>query len=493
MTSATFGEVLRWFAHGLVGKTETRTKIEQVPVPSDYRGTPEMDEKKCIACGSCAEFCPGLALSKTKFKDSDKADHYIAEVRCFVGHCIYCAECERYCPTGAITLSTNWITPVFEPHGLDRAVHVEVNTKKKFYEDLERDVIEAGLCTSCGACVASCPLKILRIKNDKANRRRKTDTCKECGVCYIQCPRAGANPYELASGLFTSRGDEKYKDLGVVRSVYSAKALDSAILGAGQDGGVVTALLKSLFDRDEIDSAVVAATGKEPWKPQPLMVVDANDIMKGSGTKYTVCSVVSVVRDLVDGGMSRMAVVGTPCHIQGVRSVQFGLSNPRVKDAVKYAIGIFCMENFDYDILYKQKIEKEMGIPLTSIKKLNVKKGAFWIQTADKEYSIPLGDLKGAYIRNNCHFCSDFSAELADISVGSVGSPDKMSTVVIRTDAGFMAWRMAVDANAVEYKSIEDVKPGYNIVKKLNSEKKENAKKSLEERKSKGLHVPQWG
>jgi len=41
-----------------------------------------------------------------------------------------------------------------------------------------------------------------------------------------------------------------------------------------------------------------------------------------------------------------------------------------------------------------------------------------------------------AAVRTGCHFCTDFTSELADISVGMVGSPDGYSTVIVRSQKG---------------------------------------------------------
>jgi coenzyme F420-reducing hydrogenase beta subunit len=39
-------------------------------------------------------------------------------------------------------------------------------------------------------------------------------------------------------------------------------------------------------------------------------------------------------------------------------------------------------------------------------------------------------------VEKGCVYCDDFTAKLADISVGSVGSPDGYSTVIVHSDAG---------------------------------------------------------
>jgi coenzyme F420-reducing hydrogenase beta subunit len=52
-----------------------------------------------------------------------------------------------------------------------------------------------------------------------------------------------------------------------------------------------------------------------------------------------------------------------------------------------------------------------------------------------KESSLPVKDL-GAAVDNGCSICPDFTAKYADVSVGSVGSEDGRSTVIVRSDIG---------------------------------------------------------
>ena len=52
-----------------------------------------------------------------------------------------------------------------------------------------------------------------------------------------------------------------------------------------------------------------------------------------------------------------------------------------------------------------------------------------------KEYSTSVRDLSKA-VEKGCVYCDDFTAKLADISVGSVGSEDGYSTVIVRSEKG---------------------------------------------------------
>lgn len=45
--------------------------------------------------------------------------------------------------------------------------------------------VDKEKCTGCGACIESCPVNAITIKDNKAEI---SDSCLECGVCVNQCP-----------------------------------------------------------------------------------------------------------------------------------------------------------------------------------------------------------------------------------------------------------------------------------------------------------------
>ncbi|MBC7096930.1 MAG: Coenzyme F420 hydrogenase/dehydrogenase, beta subunit C-terminal domain, partial [Methanobacteriales archaeon] len=104
-------------------------------------------------------------------------------------------------------------------------------------------------------------------------------------------------------------------------------------------------------------------------------------------------------------------------------------------------------------------------------------------------YTLPLKETHG-YEQAGCKLCNDYVAELADVSTGSVGTPDGWSTVFLRTDTGESIFKDALEAGLFETKPIEEVKPGLGMLEKLASQKKEKAEKTVAERKEMGLPTP---
>jgi coenzyme F420 hydrogenase subunit beta len=97
-------------------------------------------------------------------------------------------------------------------------------------------------------------------------------------------------------------------------------------------------------------------------------------------------------------------------------------------------IGLFCFEDFNYRIL-KSEVQRLLNVDLDKAEKTQIRKGKFIVVIDGKESSVAVKELSAA-VENGCLACPDFASKYADISVGSVGSEDGRSTVIVRSDAG---------------------------------------------------------
>jgi len=278
--------------------------------------------------------------------------------------------------------------------------------------------------------------------------------------------------------------------LGTYKQVVSAKATDKAIQKVSQDGGIVTALFTFALEEQIIEGAVVAAPGDDPWDPKPLVAMTPEEIISAAGTKYTFSPNVWMIKEAVRHyGIEKLGVVGIPCQLQGIRKMQsYPFGTRFVADKLALVMGIFCMENFPLASL-ETFINEKMKSSTHVTQKMDIGAGKFWVETTDEKLSIPLKETHG-YEQAGCNICKDYTAELADISTGSVGSPDGWSTVFSRTGSGDDILSQAIDAGVIETKVMDDVKPGLGLLEKLANGKKDNAEKEIASRTELGLPVP---
>ncbi|ADC69628.1 coenzyme F420 hydrogenase, subunit beta [Methanocaldococcus sp. FS406-22] len=277
---------------------------------------------------------------------------------------------------------------------------------------------------------------------------------------------------------------------GAYKKVVSARSTLKEVLKKAQDGGIVSTAFIYGLENNLLDGVIVADNAGE-FKAVPKVATTPEEVLEAAGTKYTVCPNISVLKSAVrEYGCEKIGVVGTPCQVRAVRKLmKYPVGFRHVPDKIALIIGIFCMENFPYNGL-KLIVEEHCGVKMEDVVKMDIGKGKFWVYTRWGETKAIKLKETHPYEQIACHVCTDYTAELADISTGSVGSPDGWSTVFIRTAKGEEIFNKMVEDGYLEVKPIEEVKPGLGLVEKLALQKKEKNMKEIEHRKELGLPVP---
>ena len=362
------------------------------------------------------------------------------------------------------------------------------------------DVVAYGSCCECGACVAVCPHNVIEYIDGKPKQTAKSaaafDFCgvsegAGCDVCATVCPRLWPRETHLKNATF---GDERsFEDIfGVFRHIFVARTRDPALAEAGQDGGVVTALLAFARAAGHIDGAVVAGVGEsdKPCFPTPKVVTTDQEIRASAGSWYTYCANNLALPEVAERDLRQVAFVGVPCQITPLRKMAqmdpaflvTQKKKPKIvarqreflrgfSDRVAFSVGLFCTEVFRPELM-TERIEQRMGIPLTEVRQFNVKGEVLIYKRDGAVATIPLPEAMAEYQRPECRHCGDFSAELADIACGGVGT-DRATIVVIRTARGEDIWRKFQATGEVEQEPIRDNKRAWNILLRLSRRQRE--------------------
>jgi len=338
--------------------------------------------------------------------------------------------------------------------------------RKTWFWELAAGVIDADRCIECGTCVAVCPSNSIGV-NELTNLPELVKMCTGCSLCWDFCPRAGlryeatwppATPAEdePETNLITKAdaGDTYWKLTGVdpaeglgrvlaAHSARSAQRNDDA-----QDGGFVTALLRALLLAGSIDGALVSKPSNDPdtpWKGVATIATTPAELLAASGSFYNQTMALAEL-DLSKYNLPaspRIAVVGTPCEVEGLRAMQshrWPTGNHQV-DAVVLTIGLLCTKSFDYDKLILHELERQRGIDLRRVSKVDVTRGRLLVEYIDGTLALdePIKNFHGAALKG-CDECADFLGRAADISVGSVGSSDGWTSVLLRSERGVLAF-----------------------------------------------------
>lgn len=384
---------------------------------------------------------------------------------------------------------------------------------KTWFWELESAVIDADRCIQCGTCVAACPSNSIGV-NEDTGLPELVKMCTGCSLCWDFCPRGGlryealwppstvevpdsgpvsseeTNGTDEAAAVTLSNGargestnghgpdgnplvksdpgDTYWKitggppgdGLGAVLERYAMRA--SAKADDVQDGGVVTALLIALLNAGEIDGALVSRPSDdpdEPWKGVAHVATSPSEILGATGSFYNQTMALAEL-DLSRYRLPpkpRLAVVGTPCEIEGIRAMQsrrWTTGAHRV-DAVVLTIALMCTKSFDYEGLILRELMQDRRVDMERVSKVDVIRGRMIVEYRDGQLAVdePVRRFHDVALKG-CDECADFLGRAADLSVGSVGSMDGWTSVLVRTERGRLALERA--HGKLDFRELDD-------------------------------------
>jgi coenzyme F420 hydrogenase subunit beta len=314
-----------------------------------------------------------------------------------------------------------------------------MNRDEMFYA-LKEEVIDPGFCVLCGSCSAFCDR--IELNYDAGVPELVKPCVVGCSNCYDQCPIRkdfdskqvfGKTPIDPLLGSF--------------KEIKAVRAKPEKMKANGQDGGAVTGILSAILERGKIDAAIVVERDKS-WKPIPRIVTSIDDLYSSQGSKYSPSpNIESLARVFKTNELKSIAIVDVGCHVRGVRNLEFNLlynaGFSPYSDLKIYSIGLFCLGSF-----YQNKLISNLSERPEKIEKIEINHGKI-IETSEDSKTRDIKSIRSA-IMPSCPMCPDFTAENADISIGSIGSPDGYSTVIVRNLMGWGMLRDAVQRGYVE-------------------------------------------
>ncbi len=348
--------------------------------------------------------------------------------------------------------------------------------EKPHWAHLYREVVTSGLCTGCAGCIVACPYDVLGYDTDGRTYRPFhveadggladcTHGERGCTLCTRACPRFRAWEPEIDSYLF-GRPRNADEVEGVSSEIVLARATDPELLAAGQDGGLVSALLVWALENDVLDAALVSLVQGDgtSWKAMPGIVRNRDEVLAAAGSRYTYSANTLAYADAVASGAERIGLVGMSCQAS-VPAVMAARKAGKVARRFALTIGLLCSKTFD-DGIFEELFEASYGLKRAEIDKINIK-GVFQIWTRDGQYhEVPLKQ-GHAWTRQGCKACPDFAAEHADISAGGIGALSDWTLTVVRTQRGQDVMEAMKKSGAIETRPGEDDPSAIELMRKL--------------------------
>jgi coenzyme F420 hydrogenase subunit beta len=284
------------------------------------------------------------------------------------------------------------------------------------------DIVINGLCTGCGICAYSDAIKNTRYSQKFGHfipditKANKNDL-----LAYELCPGRGYNIIDEAKKLFDSPNIDL--ELGRYYSHYAAFTNDNKVLKNASSGGVISQIAIYLLENNIVDRVLTTMylyTDSGP-RTKSILAKSKKEILQSQGSKYCPVDFSDVLRETKNKNY-KIAIIGTPCHIAGIRNIQ--KCDPLFNEKVVLTISNFCGGFKNYNNI--NRIAKLNRIKPQDISFFRFRgagqPGSMLIESkSGKKVEIPYPKyvgLNGLPKHLRCHLCVDATAELSDIACG---------------------------------------------------------------------------
>lgn len=348
-----------------------------------------------------------------------------------------------------------------------------------------KQITDDLLCSGCGTCNAVCNKNAIRMEKSQAMgllyAKINSEQCVRCGICLKVCPSANI--------LQEAKSITKKDIIGDVTNCYIGRALDKEIFTNAQSGGLVTTILQYLFDNKLIDAVV--SCRMDYGFPIPVVhhtiLTNSKDLQMNQKSCYTQVDIVSALKETSQ--FKSIAIVGLPCHIQGVSNIV----KLKKFHNVKYKIGLICDKSYTDTymnaIMYGNRVPKGEVI-INYRKKDFTYHGAYYpyqqaptVILNKRDEILIIKNNKRMFMKDffalpKCRVCWDKLNSTSDIVLGDPWGLDGKydynrgdSVIIARTILGIEIIKALIAKNQIKTRAIDidEIVKGQNIEKRINS------------------------
>ncbi len=273
--------------------------------------------------------------------------------------------------------------------------------------------------------------------------------CSDCGLCLSSyrplmpetCAFVKNQTREIEQRLHgrnRKSGDELL--FGVYRGMYATR-LRQPRPGA-QWSGMITTLGARLLELGLVEGVITtrAAPGTR-YAPLPFLACTPEEVLASAGNKPCISPNLSVMDEVRERGIKRLAFIGASCHVHALRAAEAELSLEKL-----YVIGIPCTDNVAYpDLLRFLRVVS--ASPDTVVHHEFMTDYRIWLRHEDGHVEkvnyvdLPMGELDDVF-PDSCLACFDYVNSLTDVTIGYMGAPMGWQWLFVRTEIGEELFRL---------------------------------------------------
>ncbi len=267
--------------------------------------------------------------------------------------------------------------------------------------------------------------------------------CTDCGISRSADPKACGRACQFIApdyptlerrvqGRARGGGDERF--FGPYQAMYRAR-LARPKPGA-QWTGITTTLAARLLERGAVEAVLTMVPDPaDRWRPVPALITDPADMARARGMRMGYAPLLALLEVARARGITRLGVIGIPCQIYALRSLEAELGFARI-----YVIGTPCSDNTTTENFHR--FLSLLDVDPDSITYLEFRADyKVELRYVDKSVrlvpflQLPISDLPRDFFPLTCRTCVDYTNVLADITVGYMGGQGDQ-WLVVRNDRG---------------------------------------------------------
>ena len=186
-------------------------------------------------------------------------------------------------------------------------------------------VVENSLCHGCGTCEAVCPEDAISTKFIDTFGFHlpeiEVNKCTDCELCVEAC---SGFELDLTNRKFCTDKLLEHDLVGPHVDIYRSHSNNEDIRNNAASGGVITEIIAYLFEKKQIDGAVVTRMNEtQPTRGEGYIAKTFEDLIASQKSKYCPVPLNTILKPFIQRKIEgKFVFVGLPHHIHGLRLAQ---------------------------------------------------------------------------------------------------------------------------------------------------------------------------